>query len=236
LKHQLLVRISNNIKIIIEPIDFNIGLKNYNYKSFNAYLRRKRTYDLTKDVEKYDYIISCRNDIIFNNFIDINKIKNNFYNIIGNLKINGRKNGGFPGYADADFDICFLFNRINYKAFNNCINNMFIFNEKDNIFYLKKNINFVSPIFDSSLVPCSRRDISYYNNLINSFKNEIKNPNNTVTRSCGMGEIFTNFLTHFLSQIDSKWDLYHFNNVNCKILFPETEKWYIEDLKKFLNN
>lgn len=41
LKNKLLENyniLSNNINIIIEPIDFDIGLINYNFKSFNNYL------------------------------------------------------------------------------------------------------------------------------------------------------------------------------------------------------
>ena len=43
--------LSNNINIIIESIDFDIGLINYNFKSFNNYLRIKRIFDLTNNLQ-----------------------------------------------------------------------------------------------------------------------------------------------------------------------------------------
>lgn len=202
--------LSNNIDIIIENIDFDIGLNNYSYKSFINYLRIKRTFDIIKSKENnYDYIVTCRNDIIFTNEINLNNLGNNFYTILG-------KTGGFKGYANGDFDGCLIFNNKNYIEFNNCINFIFNYDLKKQLFYKTENLKFISPLFENKY---PFLDKNYYNNLGNIFNQQISDKNTTRT-ICGLGEIFINHLTHFLKKINSKWDLFHFHNVNIKILWP----------------
>ena len=200
--------LSKNINIIIESIDFDIGLDKYEYKSFNNYLRIKRIFDVTENISDYDIIINCRNDIIFNNKINLERVENNFYTILG-------KTGGFKGYAHGDFDSCLLFNINNYYEFNKCIEHLFTYN--DNIFYKTNNFKFINPIFENTPPFLDER---YYNNLGNIFNIELLNKKTTRT-TCGIGEVFINQLTHFLKNINSKWDVHHFNEVNIKILWPK---------------
>lgn len=213
LKNKLLENyniLSNNINIIIESIDFDIGLINYNFKSFNNYLRIKRIFDLTNNINDYDIIVNCRNDIIFNNKINIDKIENNFYTILG-------KKGGFKGYAHGDFDACLIFNKNNYYEFNKCINHLFTYNDDNKIFYKTDKLKFIKPLFENSF---PFLDDNYYNHLGNQFNKELVNK--TTTRTiCGLGEILINYLTHFLKPINSKWDVHHFKEINSEILWPK---------------
>lgn len=197
-------KLSNYIKIIIEPIDFDIG-KHHNWKHLLLYLRQHRISKFIENIDTFDYVISIRNDIILNNNLNINNIKNNFYSIIG-------PGGGFKGYANGDFDFCFIYNINNYKVFCNCIE--FLWEYKTNIYYSTKNLKYITPIFEKKY---PFLDENYYNTLGRNFNKELIDPN--VNRfQLALSEVFINHLTNFLIEINSYWDVTTFSHIGTKLL------------------
>tara|TARA_Y100000816_G_scaffold95040_1_gene65969 strand:- start:2727 stop:3560 length:834 start_codon:yes stop_codon:yes gene_type:complete len=199
-------KLSKNIDIFIEPLYFDIGLPNYDNMSFMYYLRIARIYNLIENINDYDIIINCRNDIIFEGNLFLNNKYNNIHSIIG-------KKGGFRGYANGDFDCCLLFNAENYHRYNKCINHIFTFNNTNNTFYKTTNLKYILPKFD---VKYSLVDNNYYKYLEQEYNKQINNKSIEKT-VCGLGEIFLNYFTKF----DMIWDIKSIKDINTVILFPK---------------
>lgn len=200
-------KLSNEINIIIEPIDFNIG-KHHSWKHMLLYLRQHRlSYHINNkyNIDEFDSIITIRNDVILINNLNINDIKNNFYSIIG-------PGGGFKGYANGDFDFCFIYNIKNYKIFCKCIEYLWYYS--NNIYYPTNNLVYISPIFLENNHHLKKE---YYDNLGNNFNNEIKN-SYTDRFKLALSELFINHLTNFLYTNNSYWDVKTFENIKTKLL------------------
>ena len=197
-------KLSNYINIIIEPIDFDIG-KHHNWKHLLLYLRQHRISKFIDNIDTFDYVISIRNDIILNNNLNINNIKNNFYSIIG-------PGGGFKGYANGDFDFCFMYNIKNYKIFCKCIE--YLWNYSNNTYYPTKNLVYISPIFLSNKHHLRKE---YYDEIGNNFNKEIKD-SYTNRFKLALSELFINHLTNFLYTNNSYWDVITFENIKTKLL------------------
>lgn len=196
--------LSNNINIIIENIDFDIG-KPYWSKNIIYFFRQFRIYNLIPNINEYDIIISCRNDIAFSQNIDLNTINNNLYSLTGS-------SGGYKGYGNQDYDYCFIYKKEIYKLLYKCIDYLWLY--KDNKFYLRKQQCYITPIFEKR-EPYLEKE--YYDNLGKKYAIDILDKNNNMKKSLHLCEIIINHLTNFLVENNSNFDTYTFQKFTRRL-------------------
>lgn len=191
--------LSKNLTVVIEPLDFDIG-KHYYTKNLLFYLRQSRINDII-NTNSYDIIVNTRNDIGFSKQIQFSKVQNNLYTILGNQ-------GGCKGYANGDFDYCFISNLQCYQSICKCLNKLWVY--KDNIYYKTPDLKYVTPIFKQTSV---HYDKSYYDEKGKHFDKDLIDKANDMSKSLHISEVFINNFTIYLQLHNSFWDIETFSQI-----------------------